>query len=654
MSQFACYEEIGCDAFILIDKLSDGTERPFLRKVCKDFGADTTTVDFLLDGITPYTVEGTVIPVGSGGGGECAATVTVRRMYDIARPAGSELNADAAEPLCAPIFLRHFVYDCEGKITQVYDTKEDGLTPYYPVNPREILNETVPTISYLVWPSIRHRVHPEDNGQNKKFELPVQNPKTGEVGVVVLDSATAAAPTAADIPHLPGCNYSGEFLYITTPAKPAEDWRDEPHPDSRFTYTPDDVVKGMSVLRLEFEDIDTFEGVWGLTPWPDVIVDINGRTDTIEVDPAYGAIHSKIDNNSVYVYYSTIPEQITHLYRFHSGPNGTSCRAARFTGYTIEVGPCCGCTEEADESCHELISAGFKRLEDGMQMILPPDGYDLLSVRVQSLRGETEIRTADGTSYVPDGADVSWEAQGTNASLTPMLIGISSLRLGLANVSWTARRLPGNLTSQVLCDPQGALTEFFNVDSSNGNQTLANSVQIQAPAPTSQEYGYGVQPLNGTFTINFGDKLPTIEFGLTFVVTNGQQHAVVISKDVDPYWINTDLCTWIPDRRKLIIKPSITKQDDLNPLQVYPVPPIAKFMGYNVTQVQFGPDANDSTSYFAGAELLYLKATVPGTVSFVRQFVKAKDGTIICTRDTTLDGLPYKPIGTLSFCGGIT
>jgi hypothetical protein len=399
MSSTKCFDDVGCEAFILMDRREDGTEHYFVRKICKGLDGVRITYDLELDGQTPYTPLGEVLPVQTGSG-DCSATVFIKDFFDLAPEGQVILDETDNEKFCATPFLRHFVYDCDGKVKEVYDTGFDG-EPYTPVSVSEALSGSIPSVKNVIWPSIRHELHPDDGGENKRFLLPVTHPKTGATGYVDFQSATASNPTASG-----GCNYAGENVSVNAPIS-GGNWRSKPSENSRFTFRPDNVVKQMSMLRLEFRDLDVFEGVWGLTPWPDAIVDRNGSKETIETDdaPNIRAIHSLIPDNVVYAYYFKIPDEITHLYRNAGG--GTACHAARFTGYTIEPGPCCsGCVEEEEEveevvvdyKCPELLTTGMKTLrEDDAVVALPMTGFDLISVSVDSLRGETTVTTMDGT-----------------------------------------------------------------------------------------------------------------------------------------------------------------------------------------------------------------------------------------------------------------
>src|SRR5690606_11957352 len=85
-------------------------------------------------------------------------------------------------------------------------------------------------------------------------------------------------------------------------------WTEHPNNQSKFTFWTDDVIKKMSMLRLDFIDIDDVEGVWNLNPWPDEIVDKNGRKDSFEIDIASHSIRSKVEDNTIYAYYYEIPD----------------------------------------------------------------------------------------------------------------------------------------------------------------------------------------------------------------------------------------------------------------------------------------------------------------------------------------------------------
>jgi len=68
MSSTECFDDVGCEAFILMDRREDGTEHYFVRKICKGLDGVRITYDLELDGQTPYTPLGEVLPVQTGSG----------------------------------------------------------------------------------------------------------------------------------------------------------------------------------------------------------------------------------------------------------------------------------------------------------------------------------------------------------------------------------------------------------------------------------------------------------------------------------------------------------------------------------------------------------------------------------------------------------
>jgi len=541
------------------------------------------------------------------------------------------------------------VYDCDGKVKEVYDTGFDG-EPYTPVSVSEALSGSIPSVKNVIWPSIRHELHPDDGGENKRFLLPVTHPKTGATGYVDFQSATASNPTASG-----GCNYAGENVSVNAPIS-GGNWRSKPSENSRFTFRPDNVVKQMSMLRLEFRDLDVFEGVWGLTPWPDAIVDRNGSKETIETDdaPNIQAIHSLIPDNVVYAYYFKIPDEITHLYRNAGG--GTACHAARFTGYTIEPGPCCsGCVEEEEEveevvvdyKCPELLTTGMRTLrEDDAVIALPMSGFDLISVSVDSLRGETTVTTMDGTGTLPVGVSASWSSNGPDTALGPVTVAVATNTISQANVTWVSRQQRGNMVPVQMCDIGASFTSYVNPIGPK-TQTLGNGVTV-ATSVRPGFYGMLITDAAGVpGTLTFSEP-SDIVLGIHFLLLYGQNHAAKIPEGIDLVWLDERFMTWDPSTR--MVRVSLPVQwGDTNPTGVRPAPSTAKFSGKNVTSLTFGgPTGTTETSN--GLELDYLAVTVDKDVKFIRNTILDANGNQLCSRDQTLDGKPYFVTGTAEPC----
>lgn len=426
-----CNLDVGCDTYNLIDQRDDGSVHYFIRKICKDADGNVTTTDYELDGSTEYVVEGTVVTTLTGSG---CTSVVVRELWDL-NPKG---KTSVESMHCATPFLQHIVYDCEGDVERVYNTERDGLTHYEVAEAVDCNSGGIPSLLELAWPPQTPLLDPTDNDEYKKFILRAENPETHEIAEIYFETEQRTYPESYQ--GNPPCRFregDAETLGIVAVNAPLSSggWRQNPGNNSRFTFTLSESVRQMSSFRLEFYDLDTFEGVWGLEPWPQYIVDSDGRTDTFEVDESVGAIHPFVNNITLYAYYFTIPDQITHLYRNVGG--GFACHAASFTGYTYKSGPCCDCCGA------EELEAGFKKMHDGdPAFVLPPEGYELVSARVHSLRGVITVVTGSGTSStLPQNTEVSWDTNGSKASLGTLTITTPPLwDAAEVNISWVGRK----------------------------------------------------------------------------------------------------------------------------------------------------------------------------------------------------------------------
>src|SRR5690606_10919252 len=311
--------DVGCETFILMDQRQDGTEQFFLRKICKDVDGNVTVEDLMLDGETEYVVDGTPLSPEVFRD-NCSATVFTREMWDLAP--GDLASNIVTQKQCATTFLRHYVYDCDGKIKEVYDTTSDGLAPYEPVRPIEAQG-ALPSVVRLPWPTEGVELHEEDNGEDKRYWFSVRNPDTDEIGRVEFLSETPTDP-GVSVATAGRCTGLRGFLQAPAAHTTGIAWFDEPNNQSKFTFRPNAVVKQMSMLQLDFLDLDTFESIHGLPPWHDKIVDEFGNPplfvdndedalfyvdeDTTETLIAYkekGAILNKVageDGHEVHVY----------------------------------------------------------------------------------------------------------------------------------------------------------------------------------------------------------------------------------------------------------------------------------------------------------------------------------------------------------------
>ncbi|MFD4855151.1 hypothetical protein [Streptomyces atratus] len=100
------------DAVVLCDQDGAGTATPFLRR----YTGAAPAVDTELDGITPYTVTGTV--------GQCAPSESAE-----CQDCEQLVLCDVVDNVSTS-FLRTVCRDCDGAVISVLDTAPDGSTPY--------------------------------------------------------------------------------------------------------------------------------------------------------------------------------------------------------------------------------------------------------------------------------------------------------------------------------------------------------------------------------------------------------------------------------------------------------------------------------------------------------------------------------------------
>lgn len=286
----------------------------FVRTECRDCtGAVVSRTDTTLDG-EPYT------PVGMVGVCQppepCPSTVQVLRLCDLNPTA--KLDEDGKR--CAVPFLRHLVYDCTGALVTTRDTAVDGITPYTPVQAVECA-AGVPALSELLWPQSGIAEDPA-GAARQDFIYTITNPENGDVAEVRLHaSSTAPGGCGAYDPAAP------VFNNPTT-----------------YTLTLDTAAQAMSVFRLDLLDFDTFEGITGLTPVP----------SRVEGDVTWSGstINANTSNQTVYVYWDTVPETIT--YRYGNTGGGLAGTSVAFQGMTLVPEGCCGC--DAGEPCRDTSS----------------------------------------------------------------------------------------------------------------------------------------------------------------------------------------------------------------------------------------------------------------------------------------------------------
>ncbi|MGW2074268.1 hypothetical protein ACWCPK_38530 [Streptomyces sp. NPDC001953] len=302
----------------------------FLRTVCRDCDGTVTTVsDTLLDGETAYTPTGTVgVCMPATPDEPCPSTVQVLRLCDL----NPDVDPDPDGNRCAMPFLRHLIYDCTGTVTSTLDTAMDGVTAYTPVQAVDCGTGGVPALMEVAWPQTGIAEDPALPG-GQDFIYTVTNPDTGDAATVHLHATRAAGGSCgAYDPTAPVFNNPTNYTLDLTPE-----------------------AQAMTRFRLDFNDLDNFEGVNALTPRPDRVEFVNG---TGTYDPATGNIHTNEAANpgpTVYAYWNTPPATITWGYANNGG--GVACTFVAFLGTTLKAGCCCsGCG--GDSSPGEIEACG--------------------------------------------------------------------------------------------------------------------------------------------------------------------------------------------------------------------------------------------------------------------------------------------------------
>lgn len=315
-----CPQAVGEPQYVeMCDVQPDGSIVRFLRGFTPNGDGTANPDDIDVDGNT-YTPTGTV-----GACEPCASSVQTTRLCDL----NPDVEPDDQGRRCATPFLRHMVYDCAGELVATHDTEIDGVTPYTPVQVVDCqcgAGGSVPSLVELVWPQTDVIADPDGTAGNDFIYL-LTNPQTGETAEVRLNTLTAPAANCGV--WTPGNNVS-----VNAP-------NGNPSANSRFTFTLDAAAQQMTTFRLDFIDLDTFEGVRGLTPPPDrVEFSVGAGTWT----PGSGNISATVANSTAHAYWDNPPPSITHLYANNGG--GTACHAAALEGLTLIPGDCCGGSEQ--------------------------------------------------------------------------------------------------------------------------------------------------------------------------------------------------------------------------------------------------------------------------------------------------------------------
>ncbi|MEU8831751.1 hypothetical protein [Streptomyces sp900116325] len=294
----------------------------FLRTVCRDCdGTVTTVTDTMLDGTTPYTPVGEVgVCMPATPDEPCPSTVQVLRLCDL----NPDVDPDPDGNRCATPFLRHLIYDCTGAVTSTQDTAMDGVTAYTPVQVVDCGTGGVPALFELDWPQAGIVEDPALPG-GQDFIYTLTNPDKGDAATIHLHASRAAGG---------GCGaYDPTNPVFNNP--------------TAYTLNLSPEAQAMTRFRLDFNDLDNFEGINALTPRPDSVVFDNG---TGTYDPAAGTIRTNESANpgpTVYAYWNTPPSTITWGYANNGG--GTACCQVAFRGTTLKPGGCCsGCDGTSD------------------------------------------------------------------------------------------------------------------------------------------------------------------------------------------------------------------------------------------------------------------------------------------------------------------
>src|SRR5690606_35915263 len=310
------------------------------------------------------------------------------------------------------------------------------------------------------------------NGENRRHWFNVRNPETEQVGRLEFET---------EISNDPFCEtHHPDAQLVVTLHESTGRWFTEPNNQSRMTFKPDAVTKQMAMLRLDFADLDMFEAVWGLTPWPDKIVDASNNEprmvdneadallyvdsateipETFLVYPELGAIRARENNLVVHAYYNTIPEEIS--YRYHNFRNGKSCHIPEFTGYALQEGPCCnGCEDDIDVGCETFIL--MDQRQDGTEQFflrkICKDVDGNVTVEDLMLDGETE--------YVVDGTPLSPEAFRDNCSATVFTREMWDLTPGdLASNIVTQKQCATTFLRHYVYDCDGKIKEVYDTTS---------------------------------------------------------------------------------------------------------------------------------------------------------------------------------------------
>lgn len=302
------------------DESGTVTSTPFLRDFARDeTGAIVGHSDYTLDG-EPYTVTGTVGVCPDAEAEPCASTVTLLRLCDL----NPNVPPDEDGKRCAVPFLRHLVHDCTGALVETRDTAMDGVTPYTSVEAVDCGSGGVPAMVEVPWEVVDIQPDPASPaGRGFIFSLsPIDDPST--VGTVTVTTSATANTACPGTP--PQYNFRNPCTY---------------------TFTPDQALRDAATyVRCDLLDFDSFEPVTSLTPPPSRL----GGT-------AYwdgSTVRPTVSNGTGEMYYDNPPASWS--YRVGNTGGGNSCSSLSFAAVSLRPEGCCaGCGGSGGEGSGRTV-----------------------------------------------------------------------------------------------------------------------------------------------------------------------------------------------------------------------------------------------------------------------------------------------------------
>lgn len=308
------------DAVVLCHTATDGTITPFLRDYRRDEnGAIVGHTDYTLDGAA-YTPAAGTVGVCSPAVEPCASTVQVLRLCDL----NPDVTPDDQGRRCAVAFLRHLVHDCAGVLVETRDTTMDGVTAYTPVEVVDCGAGGLPAQVELQWPQTGIAEDPAFTTR-QDYIYTITNPDTGDTAEVHLHTSSIASTACA------GGVYDPSAPVFNNPTV--------------YTLTLDAVAQQMTTFRLDFLDLDPWEGITQLTPPPDRVEgDVTWSGSTVSANAA---------NTVASLYWDNPPAQIS--YRQGNTGGGLACSVVSFQGTTLKGEGCCGCDQGAEQPSGRVV-----------------------------------------------------------------------------------------------------------------------------------------------------------------------------------------------------------------------------------------------------------------------------------------------------------